>query len=551
MREYLLTFAQDPRFASSTGRESEPIKAVLATLDRSFLTNGMLPFYAVDLNDAVGFQFASVFTRSLDPAVAEKEVRDSFPARLGSVFSADDWESILSALSSEAQAFKGRKETIAIADWERFLQTGTPPFKTDLTPEEAVRESPGLSGWALFPLFFIPITAFVFVVLRVRSQQGSSPRASSGKAGGEPSWKKDPFLLEFESAFLRVQEGWNQGNLSGVARFLSDGVRDRFEVAIRLNALQGFRNVSEGMAVESLEVVPIGSAKQGSFERKVVRVRARAAETTVELKTGKVTKRSSAESFEELWGMIRTGNQAPDALGLDAPCPSCGAIVPTQTDSSNCPSCRVLLNSGSHGWVLAEITQSSESLRSLDPPSLKGLVAIQQKDPLFETQYLEDRASALLYRIFEARSRCRPELLGPFVLPELLARKRGGLAKPHPKGPYSQLAVGSAQVVSVVLGESSASEALDRVGVELHWNAHEREAEPALLEFVRSSASKTATRKPLMSFHCPGCGAPESEERDRPQCAHCGTSLNDVRGEWTLASFRLGDSTDLPEMQQS
>src|SRR5207248_1811018 len=160
----------------------------------------------------------------------------------------------------------------------------------------------------------------------------------------------------------------------------------------------GYRNDTSGVAVQDVMIVNVAASRL--FDVLSVRIAASARDVRVSLADGKVL-RGSDESgeFVEVWSFLRRRGVTtdPNKPGLiEGNCPNCGALV-EMNQNANCAHCGAILRNGQYDWVLAEITQESEW--SADQQrDLPGVAALLERDPDFDLQDLEDRASVMFWR---------------------------------------------------------------------------------------------------------------------------------------------------------
>src|SRR5262249_35452521 len=118
------------------------------------------------------------------------------------------------------------------------------------------------------------------------------------------------------------------------------------------------------------------------------------------------------------WSFLRR-KDAETRLGdglIEGTCPNCGAKI-EMNQNANCAHCGAMLRSGLFDWVLTEITQESEWAGSdrTDLPSVRTLVA---RDPEFNLQDLEDRASVMFWRLAAAERLRKNDTLRKIATPE-------------------------------------------------------------------------------------------------------------------------------------
>lgn len=123
-----------------------------------------------------------------------------------------------------------------------------------------------------FPLNLIVILGIIFLVyLYGRNQKQSSAYNTLSNVNQKfsdeenvteltstiPNFNQAEFYQKAETAFLKIQEAWQQQNLNTVRQFISDGVYQRFEAQfIMMRALEQTNEVSD-IDIEDLRIVAV------------------------------------------------------------------------------------------------------------------------------------------------------------------------------------------------------------------------------------------------------------------------------------------------------
>jgi Tim44-like domain len=338
------------------------------------------------------------------------------------------------------------------------------------------------------------------------------------------------FAERAKGVMAKVNEAWVNGNMGPARRFISDGVYVRFQAQLGLLKAQGLRNAMADWSVVGCELLAAESdAKWDTVHVKMVG-QARDADVPANLPTAQAidkAKRAPLVRYEEVWSFLRKrGQKSKNGVpALEGRCPNCGADLPV-SDVVRCEYCKAVVNSGEHDWVLAEITQPEEWRPWMTNADLEGLNALQSKDPAVSRQELEDRASVVFWKWIDARVTAQRTRLERFCL-------QPG-QPPAPPAQLSQVAVGSSELVDVVV----AQDGLDRCDVEITWSASENGGEPVnQVNRVTLARSTTATSKGgLNSLDCPNCRGPLADS-DLVKCNFCGEPLAGGKHEWSLESI--------------
>jgi uncharacterized tellurite resistance protein B-like protein len=365
----------------------------------------------------------------------------------------------------------------------------------------------------------------------------------------DPAFDLDAFLGRCRGLLPAVQEAWSRQDMSPVRHVLSDGVFDRFTLQLEMQKGSGIRNDLRDIRVLGSRLA--GSASDRFFDTLHVAVTAEAVDTTVSLEDGRRLQGTGAsESFTEIWTFLRR----PGAKTLARPglleghCPNCGTRLQLST-SITCGACQALINSGEYDWVLTEITQQ-EVWSPHAVEQIQGIAEMQQRDPGFNPQAIEDRVSAIFWHHRAAEFFGADDSLRAVALPAFLeAEKKGWRPDAQGRHPfYADAAVGSVDLAEVLPGD--ARDGMDRVRVFVQWSGHRELRQPSGLlrpqwersrlmrqEYVlaRKCGVQSIQAAALTSLHCPGCGAPQVAKQDGT-CRYCGLPQNDGSTSWVLES---------------
>jgi len=368
----------------------------------------------------------------------------------------------------------------------------------------------------------------------------------------DPNFDWDDLSERFSTAFLKIQAGWSQQDLSNVRAFISDGIRERFELQLDMQKADGERNDMSEVQVHGMEVAAAFCDPQ--FDTLHVRVEASAIDVTVNVQTGRTTSGTkNRDYFVEYWSFHRRrGVKTLDSPGaIEGNCPNCGSNLEI-IDRGRCPACSSVVNSGEHDWVLAEITQESEWVVPPPRPAFEGYEELHHRDPGLCMQHIEDRASVMFWRLRAAEffgdlDYVRPVASADFVEDlELTYRMRPTR--------WRNPAVGAVEVIAVEVG---ATGGVDRMRVMLRWSGKQYAVEEGrdgrllrsqcirtevyLLD--RAVGVTTADWQVFSSSDCSECGAP-LEVGHAASCGYCGATLNDGRHGWVLAGIEPYTATD-------
>jgi uncharacterized tellurite resistance protein B-like protein len=387
-------------------------------------------------------------------------------------------------------------------------------------------------------------------------------RAVRALRDSDPEFSAEVFKDRARLAFGKVIRAFGDRNLQAVRPFISDGVHERMLLQIREQEERGLRE-----AIDNVEIgrVVIADADLGTaFQNLAVRIEATLVRrrSTVGAGDGPAGRdAASPERLSEVWSFVRSAGvrTRPGQPGLiEGSCPNCGAGVEI-SQHDLCPSCRSLLRSGRHDWVLAEIVQES----AWSPPRLypiRGLRDLLLEDPAFSVQQAEDRASVLFWRWQRACRLASPEPLLPVATQGMLRGFSEELAGPAAGGPRTCVegcTVGDVELrgvrragpvwkLAVIVDWSGRLVAVrggqPQSGLR-HWGTH------SIMVLVRDAGVRSDPDRALSSAHCPSCGAPELGLSGT--CSYCGKALNSPSRGWMLeAVFRCSSTAGQAAMKE-
>lgn len=378
--------------------------------------------------------------------------------------------------------------------------------------------------------------------------------------GRDPGFAEDAFLERVSAGFVKLQHAWCNHDLKGVRPFISDGIFERFSLQLAEQKDLGVRDQMDNITVHHKRIVQIQSDQ--NFDTITVRITASATDVRVDAATGKQLSGSGVpERFTEYWSFLRRpGAKTLGKAGLiEGNCPNCGASL-AMNAAAKCESCGSLVRSGEYDWVLAEITQASEWVAK-EAQVLPGVAALQQRDPGFSVQHLEDRVSVLFYRAMDAERTGRVDSLHKVALEAFCTQFRAERLQPDAKGNRTyrgECAVGAVETLGI-----AAADDLDRALVQVRWCATTYAIDPAgartkkpgggvhtqVFVLQREHSARSDIDAALSSSHCPGCGAAQ-KETSGGACEYCGTALNSPSTEWMLEDIASPLAQNVRELRR-
>lgn len=366
----------------------------------------------------------------------------------------------------------------------------------------------------------------------------------------DPGFDRAAFTARASNAFLRIQQAWSAQDMRPARAFISDGVMERFAIQLEMQKARGLRNDMGAVRVTDCSVLDAES--DAHFDTLHLRISATATDTKVSLADGRRLAGSGRpEAFAEVWSFLRR----PGAKTLARPgliegcCPSCGAGLDIG-DAAQCASCKSWVNSGEYDWVLSEITQTSAWAVRASGAAVPGFAGLAQRDPLLNTQFLEDRASVAFWRWQRALDQRSAKALLPVALPQFCAAWDAEAQSRALR--FDEAAVGAVEVKAF-----ESRDELDLAHVAVRWSGTVLQTgaggSPVLprehvFVLARGRQVRTDPNAGLSSCRCPNCGAPPST-RDIAACEYCATPFNDGSRQWVIAQILPGSAWRAPQAQ--
>ncbi len=354
----------------------------------------------------------------------------------------------------------------------------------------------------------------------------------------DPAFNPAGFCSTIVKAFTTVQAAWSAMKLESIRPFVSDGIFERFTLQMQEMQAVGYRNVVEDLKVLSVTIASVESDE--FFQTIAVRITASARDYDVSLSNGARLRTNSTSEFTEIWSFIRRrGTQTPADGGfklLAGNCPNCGATL-EMNQHARCKQCNAIVRNGQYDWVLAEITQECE-WDGRPQNAVPGLAAMRQRDPMLNTQTIEDTASVIFYRTIAAGWARDSRPLRKMATEAFCRDFAANFGQTY----YTNCGVGSVSVLGLYCEDGQ-----DRAAVRITWSGTRHTGDSGksyggegvtgvisqLFLLTRDSTAMTDANNAISSAHCPNCGGPMLHDAS-PACEFCGTILNDGRHGWVL-----------------
>ena len=422
----------------------------------------------------------------------------------------------------------------------------------------------GGSFFGIFFFLFIVIVILVLVIIVARNNSTAGVRTSKMEIqpspmdrsrlaaflAANPGFDIEAFKQKVGEAFLKIQEAWTAQDLSGVRRFISDGIYQRFATQFRMMGQLKQRNVLGNISI--LNIHPVAATKDGEYDVIQVFIRAAMSDSFVcDLDHSLDTE--SNETFIEYWSFIRKQQPLKDDSDMyhKQSCPSCGAPLPDDMgELCCCEYCKVVVNSGEFDWILAEITQEQDygdgsAMGAYVSPDLTQNVGyITNEAPDLAVQLIEDKASNAFLQIMTALATRDPAVVRRFVSDEALATITGLI----PEQPiiFDRLYLNEAVLLSASRRDNrhvldvGMTASLQRVRLTSGGFApiDDEIIQSGYVVTMERDAAAVTNKGALYQHQCPNCSGAVGDTLDL-NCQYCGVPLNSMKNEWIVTRFSL------------
>ncbi|HEU4719061.1 MAG TPA: TIM44-like domain-containing protein [Bacteroidia bacterium] len=432
------------------------------------------------------------------------------------------------------------------------------------------RDSSGLLGTIIYYLFwlipfpwnFVTIGAIIVIFYLARKKtktfSGLNRIASFDSMGQQasavspeflqrnPSFNEQGFLAKVSTAFSSIQVAWMNMDLSGVRRWISDGVWQRFNTQFVMMKKLGQKNTMEDIRIQGMHIDRIES--DGQFDIIHVGIHFTMMDNFITEKYPQLNVAGRLENVE-YWSFIRKSGVAEKDLYHSQNCPNCGAALPEKMgETSKCEHCGTTTTLGDYDWVLSEISQAADyrnesAQLAMDGSSTAKIRQAMAGDKSFSIQSIEDKASNAYMQIMSALVTKQPERMRRFVDDKLFGQLSERI-KTEPPFVFNRLFLNNVTVMN-----HYAAEGKDNLVVMLKRTAQRVSVESGQLQLIdyapyavnemmilSRDAGAGDPKGSLYAHSCPSCGGPLTDTLDM-NCPYCGSLLNSTKTEWIVTRF--------------
>ncbi|HET6990648.1 MAG TPA: Tim44-like domain-containing protein, partial [Bacteroidia bacterium] len=233
-----------------------------------------------------------------------------------------------------------------------------------------------------------------------------------------PGFNEAQFYAKVNTAFMEIQNAWMKQDLSGVRKWISDGVWQRFNTQFITMQALGQKNTMSDIKIQKTIIADV--QRDGNYDIIDVGIHFTMMDNFVTDKFKELSTEGYLENVE-YWTFIRKTGVAEKDMFHSQNCPSCGAPLPKNMgEVGKCESCGVITTLGDYDWVLSEITQAADYVNDNKKLDKNGKLTqrireAMQRDNDFSVQFMEDKASNGYMQIMSALVTKKPERMRRFV----------------------------------------------------------------------------------------------------------------------------------------
>ena len=358
----------------------------------------------------------------------------------------------------------------------------------------------------------------------------------SSITANDPSFNKDVFLERAKKAFIIVQEGWSNRDLSKAGAFLADGTYEQFQIQINTMKADHEIDLMKDINIQTARIVRLSS--KAGYDSLSVQFTVRAVNYRLDDRNKSIKNGSTfPEEFTEIWTfMRRKGTRTIKHDGLiEGYCPNCGAKIEGGR-ISKCSCCSSLLRSGQHDWILAGITQASEWRNShIDNPiAYKAMLSV---DKSLNISHLEDKLTVIFWRLVESNRLRSVEPIHKVSTDDFAqAYSSSKYTVAFPK--CRECGLGSQEVIGFITNREDYDYLIGQLvwsGISVYNNSEVFNKTMVVLR--RKKGVTSDLEKCFCSSHCPNCGANEPSDLSSNTCEYCCAPFNDDSKDWMLSDL--------------
>lgn len=362
---------------------------------------------------------------------------------------------------------------------------------------------------------------------------------------GNPDFYESEFLEKARKAFTDIRKAVEKQDLSGVMKFISDGVYQRFNTRFSMMNLLGQTYTIDDPDIKNIYIDRVDA--DGPYDIIHTAIHASAAGRVISDHDPALNYGGREESVR-YWSFIKKRGCPIRDIYFTNDCPGCGSSLPEDPgETGRCRSCDTSVNSGDYDWVLSDIRQADDYLAvnmkhgksAVLSEKIRRLINENEK---FSLRHLEDKAGSGYLQIKTSMALDNPSIMRRFVSDA--AYEKITYQMTGHRTAYSRINLNNVALIGV-----SENRNLNILAFTVKYSFQRMNIDSGLLQVVDPvvisgnevllmSRDKNAvkSRGSLYAHYCPGCGA-RVENSPEVKCLHCRIPMNSTDHEWIITDL--------------
>jgi len=414
-----------------------------------------------------------------------------------------------------------------------------------------------LMPWPIKILIILAIIGFLIYRYINKGNSGGTDM-ESGSSGGpqgmpqpipgdfiaaNPNFDAQAFTQKVSTAFMGIQDAWQNKNLSKVRKWISDGVYQRFTVQFTMMKMLEQTNTISNINIKQIRIE--AATQEGAYSMITASVYFSDNDNFICKKHPEFNETFTGDTATEYWTFIKKTGVAEKDLYHSNNCPKCGQELGNDGGQvSKCPSCGTVTYLGDYDWVLCEITQEDDYNREgykIQPTDPNIVPLYADKD--FCIQMMEDKASNAVMQYFASRTAHDLKYVQRFTSDELFARLEKQI-KAEPKFIFNRLYTNAVDTISCVnvnnVYQVTFNIFYSAMRVQENANGSITKLDDTVIErtlqLTLAKKAGAVQKTQLWSFACPSCGAPYTDTT-ATECSYCQAKLNSTDNDWVIVNI--------------
>jgi predicted lipid-binding transport protein (Tim44 family) len=375
-----------------------------------------------------------------------------------------------------------------------------------------------------------------------------------------PEFTQEGFNTKVQTAFMAIQDAWMKMDLTGVRKWITDGVWQRFNTQFLMMQIIGQKNIMSDIKVKKVLIDDV--QQDGNYDIINVGIHFTMMDNFITEKNPDLNTEGYLENVE-YWTFIRKSGVKEKDMFHSENCPSCGAPLPKNMgEVGKCENCGVITTLGDYDWVLSEITQAADYANDNQKLEKNGKLTqrireAMRRDTDFSVQFIEDKASNAYMQMLSAEVLKKPERMRRFV-DAALFEKFSEQIKNEPQLAFNRLYLNNVTLMdfyqkqgkdNMVLGFKRTAQKLTMADGNISRFDYAMYTTNEIMIMSRDMGAGQP-KGSLYAHSCPSCAGPIADTLDL-KCVYCGAELNSTKNEWIITGLmNASEYSDIAEEEQ-